>query len=158
MATSEAMKKWTEKNPEYMREWYKANREKNRVKDQERYRLKKTNEPWIMAYRNTKTRARAKDMVFDLTEDYIKSIWTDTCPVLGIPLYSAVYEQGKGRSHSAKPHDNSPSIDRIDPSKGYIQGNVIVMSYRANMIKNCGTLEEHQKIVEFLSRHKQILG
>lgn len=157
MATTNAMKRWIEKNPDYMKEWYQANRDKNRTKDQERYRIKKTNEPWIMAYRNTKTRARSKGLEFNLTEDYLKGIWSDTCPVLGIKLQSAVFEQGNGRSHKSKPQDSSPTIDRIDSTKGYVQGNVIVMSYRANMIKNCGTLDEHKKIVEFLSSYEQVL-
>jgi hypothetical protein len=158
MATTSSMKKWLEKNPDYMSNWYKNNKEANRKKEQERYRAKKQNEPWILAYRNVKTRARSKKLDFDITEDYLKSIWTEKCPVLGIPLYSAVYEQGNGRAHKAKPHDNSPSVDRIDPSKGYVKGNVIVMSYRANMIKNCGTLEEHKQIVNFLSRYQEVLS
>lgn len=48
------------------------------------------------------------------------------CPVLGIRLV-----RGKG-----KPHDNSPSLDRIVPNKGYVRGNVIVISRRANQIKS----------------------
>lgn len=149
--TTKAMKNWLEKNPEYMAKWYRDNREQNRQKDIARYRKMKEHQPWILALRNVKTRAKQKGLEFNITEDYLKSIWSDTCPVLGIPLYSAVYESGKSRSESeAKPHDNSPTIDRIDSSKGYVIGNICVMSYRANMIKNCGTIDEHRAIVRFL--------
>lgn len=42
--------------------------------------------------------------------------------------------------------DNSPSIDRFDPTKGYEPGNVWVISQRANRIKNNATFEEFEKI------------
>lgn len=65
------------------------------------------------------------------------------CPVLGIELdYFAERTQ-----------ENSPSFDRVDSSKGYVKGNVIVCSWRANRIKNDGTAEEHRKIYEFLSKY-----
>jgi len=62
------------------------------------------------------------------------------CPILGIELnYSASYRS-----------DDSPSFDRIDSSKGYVKGNVAIMSWRANRIKNDGTAEEHQRIADFI--------
>jgi hypothetical protein len=67
-------------------------------------------------------------------------VWPDVCPVLGIPLdYTA-----SGRS------ENSVSFDQIDPGKGYVPGNVMVMSWRANRIKNDGSAEEHRRIAEFM--------
>lgn len=65
------------------------------------------------------------------------------CPILGLKLdYFAETRQ-----------ENSPSFDRIDPSKGYIKGNVAIVSWRANRIKNDGTAEEHYKIAEFITTH-----
>jgi hypothetical protein len=64
------------------------------------------------------------------------------CPILGIELnYSASYRS-----------DDSPSFDRIDSSKGYVKGNVAIMSWRANRIKNDGTAEEHQLIANFIKQ------
>ena len=40
---------------------------------------------------------------------------------------------------------NSPSIDRIDSTKGYVKGNVKIISLRANMMKNDANLQELQK-------------
>ena len=64
------------------------------------------------------------------------------CPILGIEL----------DYHAAHRQDNSPSFDRIDSSKGYVKGNVIIMSWRANRIKNDGTAEEHQLIANFIKQ------
>ena len=55
------------------------------------------------------------------------------CPVLGIAIDPAV----KG-----KRTDNSPSIDRLVPELGYVKGNIHIMSWRANRIKNNGSLED----------------
>jgi hypothetical protein len=65
----------------------------------------------------------------------------DTCPVLGIPLD---YSFGK-----VVRNENSPSIDQIKPGEGYQKENMIVISWRANRIKNDGTPEEHRKIADF---------
>jgi transposase len=76
----------------------------------------------------------------DFTIQFGELSFPTHCPVLGIELdYFAEMRQ-----------ENSVSFDRIDSSKGYISGNVIVMSWRANRIKNDGTGEEHQKIADFL--------
>lgn len=67
------------------------------------------------------------------------------CPILGIEL-NYFNEEGY--------LDDSPSFDRIDPLKGYIKGNVAIISMRANRIKNNGTAEEHEKIAQFMRQHR----
>lgn len=67
-------------------------------------------------------------------------VWPERCPILGIPLDYMT----KGR------RENSPSFDRTDPAKGYIKGNVQVVSWRANRIKNDGTADEHAAIARYL--------
>jgi hypothetical protein len=59
----------------------------------------------------------------------------DTCPLLGTPM-------------------ESPSLDRIDSTKGYVKGNVWVISNRANTLKNDATLTELKTLVENLQRLK----
>ncbi len=63
------------------------------------------------------------------------------CPALGIPLIAG------GNAHA--PTDNSPSLDRIKPELGYVKGNVIVVSLRANRIKTDASLEEILKVYKF---------
>lgn len=88
--------------------------------------------------RHAKERANKTGAEFDLDVADIRI--PVTCPILGIPL-----ERGIG-----KRHDGSPTLDRIDPSKGYVRGNVAVLSHRANLYKNDGTSEEHRKIAAWM--------
>lgn len=44
----------------------------------------------------------------------------------------------------------SYSLDRVDNKKGYVPGNVVVMSYKANRLKNDGTAEEHETIAKWM--------
>lgn len=68
------------------------------------------------------------------------------CPVFGTKL--DFKEKAKGQRTN-----NSPSMDRIIPELGYVKGNVVIISWRANRIKNDGTWEEHAKISEFIKTH-----
>jgi hypothetical protein len=85
-------------------------------------------------------RAKRQSLPFDLVEQDIHI--PSTCPVLGIPLFIGV------GSHSS----NSPSLDKFIPSKGYVRGNVYVISHRANMLKNDATLKESRLITKWMER------
>jgi len=90
-------------------------------------------------YIETKSRARLSGIAFDL--DKSDCLIPDTCPVLGIPL---IAELG-GRK------ENTPSLDKIIPSKGYVKGNVKVISWLANCIKrDCTDPEVFEKIATYL--------
>lgn len=67
------------------------------------------------------------------------------CPILGIEI--DWFAEARA--------ENSPSFDRIDSTKGYIPGNVVICSWRANRIKNDGTAEEHRKIAQFIESNKK---
>jgi hypothetical protein len=57
-------------------------------------------------------------------------------------------EAGKGRGHNR--FDDSPSLDRINNMKGYVPGNVKIISWRANHLKSNGTALEHEKIAQYI--------
>lgn len=69
----------------------------------------------------------------------------DVCPVLGIKLQCG----------DRKNHDAAPTLDRITSELGYVAGNVIVVSYRANRIKNDATLVELKQIHDFYVRMRE---
>lgn len=90
-----------------------------------------------------KKRAKQKGIEFNLTLDDIPQI-PDICPVLGIPIIS--------NDGVPAPTDNSPSVDRIDSTKGYVKGNIRIISNRANRIKADSTVDELRKVLEDYER------
>jgi hypothetical protein len=54
------------------------------------------------------------------------------CPVLDIPIHR----------HVKKLREDSPSLERIYPTEGYVLGNVAVISHKANRMKGESTPEE----------------
>lgn len=87
--------------------------------------------------RKTEQRCNRHGIEFDLTEDDME--WNTHCPVFGYEL-----------SYHIPDNDRSPSLDRHDPNKGYVKGNVVVMSMRANRAKWNLTLEEVEQLHEYL--------
>lgn len=96
-----------------------------------------------------KRRSRKKGVPFDLTRNYLMSIYPEDsrCPVFGIEMAYGGYGDGKRGGT-----ENSPSIDRIIPHLGYVPGNVIWVSLKANWMKNCGTVEELFTVAQFYQR------
>ena len=82
---------------------------------------------------NAKARAKKKDLPFDLTVGYMVNVWKyqdGKCPLSG---------RGFGLDQTAKfrqVHPDAPSIDRIEPSKGYVEGNVRLLTYHTNVCVN----------------------
>jgi len=109
----------------------------------QRKREQKHNKENFFHYRNKliKGRATRKQLPFNLTEEYLKSIWTDTCPILGVKLDLLAINQYA---------DNAAQVDRIVPDKGYVKGNVSWLSARANRLKNDATALEHIKIAQWM--------
>lgn len=71
------------------------------------------------------------------------------CPVLGIELD---YVGGVGRDPRASNKYTRASVDRKDSSKGYVPGNVLVVSWRANTLKSDATPLELRQLADFYGR------
>lgn len=153
------------KNAAYYRAYYAKNKDKIRLRIRNKHpsknpRLSLTEEERIERTkarkkkntRNTKyrskegrirymlfkarTRAKEKGMEFSININDLSI--PDVCPLLEIPI---IWDVCTGIATA-----NSPSLDRIDNTKGYVQGNVWVISMRANFIKTSATPEELEKL------------
>jgi hypothetical protein len=89
-------------------------------------------------FRWAKKRAKDLGVPFDITVDDI--VIPTHCPFLGIELKSRIGYHG--------PLASSPTLDRIIPKLGYVCGNILVISHKANTIKQNATLEELELIVQ----------
>ena len=90
-------------------------------------------------WRRAEYRAKRDGIDFNIQPEHV--VVPPTCPVLGIPLFVA---EKKGYA------PNSPSLDRVDNNKGYVVGNVRVISARANALKRDASLGEVLAVYEYM--------
>jgi hypothetical protein len=139
------------KNSAKMKETFNKNKLKYYKKTKEKYyqdielskqklKTRYFNNTAARLVNSAKVRAKKKNIPFDITKEDI--IIPTFCPVLGIKL----------QVNSGCAKHSSPSLDRIIPDKGYIKGNVIVVSYKANTIKNDATIEDLEKVTNFYKK------
>ena len=76
---------------------------------------------------------------FDLDGQYLESLWTPTCPAFGTEFVM----------HDKK-NDFSPALDRLVPELGYVKGNVVWLSARANRIKYDASVEELKMVLAYV--------
>lgn len=92
----------------------------------QRYRVKvKATRPERHIWSVARQRATRKGLAFDITVDDI--VVPDRCPYLNIQL--TICTDGIVK-------DDTASIDRIDNEKGYVKGNIRIISFRANKMKS----------------------
>lgn len=100
---------------------------------------RETSKRWVRNNReqrmliNARNRAKNKGLDFDLELSDI--VIPEYCPLLGIKIL-------KAGDTGSSPVNNSPTLDRIDNSRGYVKGNVWVVSHLANSIMTSATYEQ----------------
>ncbi len=100
-------------------------------------RLYRNNFPEKYLFSAAKGRAKKNGIPFNITEEDIKI--PEVCPIFNKPFIYSV----SGRQ------DFTPSLDRIDNTKGYVKGNIIVISWKANNLKSNATSEELVVLANF---------
>jgi hypothetical protein len=122
-------------NREYFAK-YSREYQRNRRKDFD-YRLQ-------MLINASKQRAKLNDREHYINVEDIKAIYPvdGCCPIFGIKL----------EFNGAGFRDNSPSIDRIDSTKGYTRDNIQVISWKANRIKGAASLQDLEMLVAYLKQ------
>lgn len=102
-------------------------------------RVKSQTPEWKM-HQRAKQRCKKSGREFSLKVEDI--VIPDVCPVLGITI-----NVNSGRSGA---YANSPSLDRIDNSRGYTPDNIQVISQRANAMKHSASNTELHKFAEWV--------
>lgn len=108
-------------HPDYMKTWWKSRPEK---------------------YIWTAARKRAEKRGIEFTIEPEDIIIPERCPIFDTPL---------GEVHNGKDRENSPCLDRIDNTKGYVKGNISVISFKANRLKSNLTVEILERLMNYVS-------
>lgn len=92
----------------------------------------------------SKQRAKNKNRDHSITVEDIKAIYPSDgcCPIFGMKL----------EFNNAGFRENSPSIDRIDSTKGYTPNNIQIISWKANRIKGYASVEELEMLLAYLTQ------
>jgi hypothetical protein len=142
----EKVSAWKKANPEKhaarSRAWAKANPEKEAARHSA---WQKAHPEKSMLY-SAKQRAKQSNLEFNLEINDIQI--PERCPVLGITLE-------RGNTNADK--DSSPSLDKILPEKGYVKGNVQVISNLANRMKSNATFAQMVAFANWVKR-QELLG
>lgn len=134
---TEAQKVWRKNNPDKVKERAAVYRAKHKKAIKERWNSKREqyNAAQLSSYREfpervllSAAKVRAKEKGIDFNLDITDIVIPDVCPVFETP-----FEKGTW---------SAASLDRIDPSKGYVKGNVQVLSKKANTMKQNATKDE----------------
>ena len=121
----------------------KTNAKLRRLRDETmpKIRTRKKDMAVYKILKSLKQKAKDENTLYTLTESDV--IIPDSCPILHIPLITG---------HPQRRY--WPSIDRIDPTKGYVKDNIIVVSYRANRLKSETIPEDGDKLIAFYEKQQ----
>ena len=122
---------WKKNNPERWKEIQKNSDERKRHEDLLKFLLK-----------HVRAIAKRKGIEFDI--EPADFAMPEFCPVLGIPITPWARDRSAG----------VPSFDRIDPRKGYVKGDVKIISNRANRLKcDCINPEELRAVANYIEQN-----
>ena len=131
-----------EKRLKYLRNYHARRKEEdpNYLQDRLHWmRSKRKEDPKWAILQNKKSNAKRAGIEFDIEIEDLD--WPTHCPALGVEL-----KYGGGRFDDA-----TASIDRICPNKGYVKGNVQILSSLANRIKTNATAEQVMLVAIWLN-------
>lgn len=122
-----------DKRKAYQKEYNKRTWKKYDRPRRDRHR-KDVNPVGVMFWR-VKHNAKKRGLEFSITKEDIK--FPEVCPIFGIKFD---YDSPK----------YTPSLDRVDNTKGYVPGNVRVISKLANTIKRDLTVDMAKRLIDYM--------
>ena len=96
--------------------------------------------------------AKQRSIEFNLKAEDIRPLITERCPILNIKYELNKPNKKWGKKSGQNNWTNSPSVDRIDNTKGYLKDNIIVVSMMANTIKNQATPDQILAVGKFYKK------
>jgi hypothetical protein len=90
-----------------------------------------------------RTRCKKEGIVFTITIEDMKNVWSGSCKCCSIPLMFTVGHQT----------ETSPTLDKIIVEDGYMPGNIQWLCARCNRIQDNGEGLLHLKLVYMRAKH-----
>lgn len=125
----EAARDWASRHREYYREASRRHRAEAKELG-----------PIYFLFAGARCRAKRNRREFSIGYDDFTPL-PEFCPALGLKL---------NYDSRGKLKDDSPTLDRIDNSRGYVPGNVAVVSWRANRLKLGASAAELDRIASWM--------
>jgi hypothetical protein len=98
--------------------------------------------------RFSRLKSGAKDRGIEFNLIFEDMVWPSHCPIFGVEL-----------RYDAKGNDPyGASVDRIDNNKGYVVGNIHIISRRANTIKNDASIDDLKRLVDYFENQQGTPG
>lgn len=137
---------YSRRNEKYREKTYRTKCKTCNSKDQrERYKKYKQTNPFKCRCAKIKARAKSKNLKFNLTPEYLESIWTGICPISKIKI----------KWTTNRNDESAAELDRLIPKKGYIKGNVNFVSRKMNRLKNSANLKDIKLLCKWLEENNQ---
>ena len=103
--------------------------------------------PWKNLFYGCRDRALKRGLEFNLTDDWAKTRWTGYCELSGIPFIIGP------KTPAEKSY--APSIDKIDPCKGYTQDNCRFILFSLNTFKWSGNDSQMLEIARIFIEYQK---
>jgi len=136
--------KWRQENKEksknYNIQYYKNNKDEIK-KACSKYHKKIREDKPLTIFLRAKGRAKRLGLEFNIEISDISI--PEYCPILGIKL----------NQKNTSLQSDSPAIDRIDNTKGYIKGNIAIISARANFMKSNFTFQQVENLFNYVQNN-----
>lgn len=146
------------KRKEYQKQWYQNNKERKKESVKELYHHK-ASDPTYQDYRKSlivknQNSNMAKTLYAEAKRGAERRGWEFSITVedIKVPEFCPVFPDIKLQFVSERRADCKPSLDRIDSSKGYIPGNIQVISWKANNIKSNHAAEDLLAVAAFIEK------
>lgn len=115
------------------KQYYQKHKERLKIKNNIASRKWRESHPEAYILSGRRSNAKRSGIEFSLSIEDIQI--PDVCPYLKVPLQKLGANKGIRSGYA-------PSLDRIDPSKGYVKGNVEIISDLANKMKSNASKEQ----------------
>lgn len=143
-----ATAKWRKANPDKVKEkekqYYEANKEKIRVKNRKRYTGLTLDQKFGQLLKNAKQR---KTVEVFISIQHIYDVWEKQegrCAYTKLPLTSEAHQL------------NTVSLDRIDSSKDYVEGNIQLVCVPVNVMKMDSTEKQFVHLCQLVAQNSKL--